>query len=92
VAQQVHNFRLQILQHEVACAALTGVPCEEINERVIDTSPVSDEEKSALRLYSWSFLSRFELRRMALDQLQDLSRKDEDDDEANLSGAERLMA
>jgi hypothetical protein len=73
VAEQMHNVRLQTLQHEVACAAITGVPCEEINERVIDTSPVSDEVKAALRLYSWSFLSRFELRRMALDRLLNLS-------------------
>jgi hypothetical protein len=95
MAQQMHNVRLQTLQHEVACAALTGIPCEEIDERVIDTSPVSDEEKAALQLYSWSFLSRFELRRMALDRLRNLSWKDEDegdDDEANLSGAEGLMA
>jgi hypothetical protein len=30
-------------------------------------------EKAALRLYCWSFLSRSELRRMALERLRDLT-------------------
>lgn len=68
-----HNVRLIGLQHEVAGAALSGVSCDEIDDLVIAPSPVSAEEKAALRLYSLSFLSRFELRRRALDQLHDLS-------------------
>lgn len=70
---------MQTLQHEVASAALTGNPYNEIEERVIGPSPLSDEEKAALRLYSWSFLSRFELRRMALERLFDLSTQDQTD-------------
>lgn len=46
---------------------------------MIGPSPLSDEEKAALRLYSWSFLSRFELRRMALERLFDLSTQDQTD-------------
>jgi hypothetical protein len=77
MAQQMHNIRLQGLQHQVSCAALIGAPSEQIAE-VIDTSLASDEEKAALRLFAWSFLSRFELRRMALERLRDLSLEDED--------------
>jgi hypothetical protein len=77
MAQQLHNVRLQELQHDVAHAALTGVPNKEIAE-VIDTSLVSEEEKAALRLFACSFLSRFELRRMALDRLLDLSLESDD--------------
>ena len=54
---------------------------------MIDPSLTSDEEKAALRLYSYSFLSRFELRRMALERLLDLSWKHEE--EAGTSGAEQ---
>ena len=71
---QLRNLRLQSLQHEVASAALTGVPAKEIDERVIDPSRITDEEKAALRLFAWSFVSRFELRRMALDELRRLGR------------------
>jgi hypothetical protein len=77
MAKQMHNVRLQALQHEVARAALTGVPYDEIDQRVIDPSPISDEEKTALRLFAWSFLPRFELRRMALERLRGLSLQDE---------------
>lgn len=66
--------RLQLVQHEVASAALTGIPAKEIDERVIDPSPLTDDEKGALRLFAWSFVSRFELRRMALDELRRLAR------------------
>jgi hypothetical protein len=73
-----HNVRLISLQHEVASAALSGVTCDDIDEQVIAPSAVSAEEKAALRLYSLSFLSRFELRRRALDQLQGLSLERDD--------------
>ena len=76
MAQQIYNVRLQGLQHDVAHAALTGVPNKEIAE-VIDTSLVS-EEKAVLRLFACSFLTRFELRRMALERLLDLSLESED--------------
>lgn len=73
MSQQIHNFRLQQLQHEVARAALTGVACDEIDERVIDRSSASEEEKAALRLFACSFFSRFDLRRLALGRLANLS-------------------
>lgn len=76
----MRNVSLQVVQHDVACAALTGVELEQIEERVIGLSSCSDEEKQALRLYAWSFLSRFELRRMALERLQVAQRARETDD------------
>ncbi len=73
MSEQMQNFRLHQLQHDVAAAALSGVACTEIDERVIGQSQGSEEEKTALRLFACSFYSRFELRRMALDRLRDLS-------------------
>ena len=60
---------LQLLQHEIASAALSGVGMGEIERSVIETSSCSDEDKTALRLYAFSFLPRFEQRRLALDRL-----------------------
>ena len=90
MAQQMHDLRLQGLKHEVARAALAGVAREEIDE-VIDTSLASDDEKSALRLYSWSFVSRVELRRLALGQLRGLSLDDQNaTHQAGQVGGEQL--
>ena len=69
--------RLQVLQHQVARAALCGVDPEKIEEQVIDPSNLTDEEKAALRLFSSSFrkagADRFELRRRAFEDLRRLS-------------------
>ena len=69
--------RLQVLQHRVARAALCGVASGKIEELVIEPSDLTDEEKSALRLYSSSFsksaADRFEVRRKAFEQLRRLS-------------------
>ena len=62
--------RLQLLQHEIASAALSGVGVEEIERSVIAPSSCSEEDKTALRLYGFSFLPRFEQRRVALDRLR----------------------
>jgi hypothetical protein len=88
--REIPNSRLRALQHKVAGAGFTGVPWEEIDERVIDPSLTSDEEKAALRLYSYSFLSRFELWRIALERLLDFSAKDEE--AAGKSGVQRRTA
>lgn len=73
MTQQTTNFRLNHFQHEVASAALTGVAVEEIDERVIGPAPLSEGEKTALRLFAYSFLSRVELRQMALERLRRVS-------------------
>jgi len=69
--------RLQVLQHRVARAALCGVACEKIEQLVIEPSDLTDDEKSALRLYTRSFSKtasdRFELRRKAFEHLRRLS-------------------
>lgn len=63
------NVRLRAVQHQVASAALTGAAFDEIERDVILPSGCSERERDALRLYAWSFLSRFEQRRIALDRL-----------------------
>ena len=69
--------RLRALQHRVARAALCGATPEKIEELVIGPSDLTDEEKSALRLFSNSFskagADRFELRRKAFAHLRRLS-------------------
>jgi len=59
--------RLHGLESEVTRAVLTGAPPEDSDE-VIDTSLASDAEEAALRLYSWSLLSRFETHRAGGEQ------------------------
>jgi hypothetical protein len=49
-----------------------------VDERVIDPSHTSDDGKAAVPNYSSSVLSRFELRRMALEPPLDLSWEDEE--------------
>jgi hypothetical protein len=71
--EDLPNFRMWTLQRDVASAALSGIPGDEIDKLVIDPSPITEGEKAALRLYCWSFLSRSELRRMALERLRDLT-------------------
>jgi hypothetical protein len=61
--------RLQLLQHQIASAALSGVAAEAIDRDVIVASNCSEEDKAALRLYAFSFLPRFDQRRIALDRL-----------------------
>ena len=61
--------QLQLLQHQIASAALSGARADEIERNVIARSPCAEEDKSALRLYAFSFLPRFDQRRIALDQL-----------------------
>lgn len=75
----VNHVSLQVLQHQVASAALTGRGFEEIDESVITASGCSDAQREALRLYALSFLSRFELRRMALDRLFEVGLSEDDD-------------
>ncbi len=65
---------LQLLQHEVASASLTGVDVNEIERRLIAPSNRSEDDKTALRLYAFSFLSRFEQRRIALERLRTAQR------------------
>ena len=64
---EMKRSRLHGLESEVTRAVLTGAPREDIDE-VIDTSLASDAEKAALRLYSWSLLSRFEAHRLGGEQ------------------------
>ena len=61
--------QLQLLQHEIASAALSGVGMDEIERTVIAPSECSGDDKTALRLYAFSFLPRFEQRRIAFDRL-----------------------
>ena len=86
----MRNASLQLAQHEVACAAITGVGFDEIDKGLIAPSACSDAEKDALRLYACSFLSRFELRRMALDRLRDAGHERDDDSQPQLAGWESL--
>jgi hypothetical protein len=64
---EMKHSRLHGLESEVTRAVLTGAPREDIDE-VIDTSLAADAEKAALRLYSWSLLSRFEAHRVGGEQ------------------------
>jgi hypothetical protein len=64
---EMKRSRLHGLESEVTRAVLTGALREDIDE-VIDTSLASDAEKAALRLYSWSLLSRFEAHRLGGEQ------------------------
>jgi hypothetical protein len=64
---EMKRSRLHGLESEVTRAVLTGAPREDIDE-VIDTSLASNAEKAALRLYSWSLLSRFEAHRLGGEQ------------------------
>jgi hypothetical protein len=73
VLEDMPNFRMWTLQQDVASAARSGIPGEEIDKLVIDPSPITDAEKDALRIYCWSFLPRFELHRMALERLRELT-------------------
>ncbi len=86
----MRNASLQLAQHEVACAAITAVGFDEIDKGLIAPSACSDAEKDALRLFACSFLSRFELRRMALDRLRDAGRERDDDSQPQLAGWESL--
>ena len=65
--------QLQVLQHEVASAALSGAGADEIERTVIAPSSCSEHAKAALRLYAFSFLSRFDQRRIAFDRLAEVS-------------------
>ena len=62
--------QLQLLQHEVASAVLSGAGADQVERRVIAPSSCSEDDKTALRLYAFSFLPRFEQRRIALDRLR----------------------
>jgi hypothetical protein len=64
---EMKRSRLHGLESEVTRAVLTGAAREDIDE-VIDTSLASNAEKAALRLYSWSLLSRFEAHRLGGEQ------------------------
>ena len=68
--------QLQVLQHEVASAALSGAGADEIERAVIAPSNCSEQGKAALRLYAFSFLSRFDQRRIAFDRLAEVSADD----------------
>lgn len=61
--------QLQLLQYEIATAALSRVSVDEIERSLIAPSSCPEDDKTALRLYAFSFLSRFEQRRIALDRL-----------------------
>ncbi len=61
--------QLQLLQHEISSAALTGAGVDEIDRSVIAPSRCCEEDKAALRLYAFSFLPRFDQRRIALNRL-----------------------
>ena len=61
--------QLQLLQHKVASAALSGLKVDEIDRELIAPSDCSEDGKAALRLYAFSFLPRFDQRRIAFDQL-----------------------
>ena len=61
--------QLQLLQHQVASAALSGLKVDEIDRELIAPSDCSEDGKAALRLYAFSFLPRFDQRRIAFDQL-----------------------
>ena len=62
--------QLQLLQHQVASAALSGVKAHEIERSLIAPSTCAEDDKAALWLYAFSFLPRFEQRRIALDRLR----------------------
>ena len=49
---------LRQLQGDVARRLRRGDSFAAVEEQVIDRSPLSDEEKAALWLYGWSFVSR----------------------------------
>ena len=68
--------QLQVLQHEVASAALSGAGADEIDRTVIAPASCSEHAKAALRLYAFSFLSRFDQRRIAFDRLAEVSGDD----------------
>ncbi len=65
--------QLQVLQHQVASAALSGAGADEIERCVIAPSSCSEQAKAALRLYAFSFLPRFDQRRIAFDRLSEAS-------------------
>ena len=65
--------QLQVLQHQVASAALSGAGPDEIERCVIAPSGCSEQAKAALWLYAFSFLSRFDQRRIAFDRLSKAS-------------------
>ena len=67
--------QLQLLQHQIASAALSGVEVQEIERRVIEPSNCLEDDKTALRLYAFSFLPRFDQRRLALDRLAEAQRQ-----------------
>ena len=69
--------QLQVLQHDVASAALSGAGADEIERTVIAPSSCSEHAKTALRLYAFSFLSRFDQRRIAFDRLAEASADDQ---------------
>ena len=71
--EETPRLRMWTLQQDVASAALSGVPGEDIDRLVIAPSLISDAEKDALRMYCWSFMSSDQLRRMALNRLRALS-------------------
>ena len=68
--------QLQLLQHQIASAALSGVGGEEIEDGMIAPSSCSEEDKAALRLYAFSLLPRFDQRRIALDRLCQAGREE----------------
>jgi hypothetical protein len=68
--------QLQVLQHQVASAALSGAGADEIERCVIAPSGCSEKAKAALWLYAFSFLSRFDQRRIAFDRLSEVSADD----------------
>ena len=68
--------QLQVLQHEVASAALSGAGADEIERTVIAPSSCSEQGKAALRLYAFSFLSRFDQRRIDFDRIAEVSGDD----------------
>jgi hypothetical protein len=53
------------LQHLIGREMAAGASLDEVEEEIIEPSDLSDDQKSALWLYAWSYLSAAEQRTQA---------------------------
>ncbi len=79
------SAQLQVLQHQVASAARAGANFEEIERGVIEPSSCSQEAKRALQLYAFSFVPRFDQRRIAFDRMRAVAQGETDLDPFHLA-------